>query len=93
MSIAQDANFVAEPEEFWHAVGDVDHRQAAKLQLFNKGEKILRVGFGERTGGFIKNENARIRANGRGDLHKLLLRGREGAHGLGHVERDADGFE
>ena len=72
-AVAEDADGVAEAEDFGHAVGDVDHGDAAFFEIFDEGEKLLGFAFGEGAGGFVEDQDVGARADGGGDLDHLFL--------------------
>ena len=92
-AVAQHADAVAQAEKLRHAVRHVDDGEAARLQPLDEFKEMLGVGRGERAGGLVEDDDARVGADRGGDLHELLLRGGEGAHGEVDVERDLDRAE
>jgi len=80
-AIAQDCDGVAQAEDFFHAVRDVDDGDAALLELREKMEEMLTLVRGEGAGGFIHHDDLRVGADGGGDLDDLLLTGGETADG------------
>ena len=80
-SVAHDRHAVGDDAQLLHAVGDVDDAHALGLQPADEREQILDFRFGQRRGGLVHDENARVAEGQRlGDFHHLLLGDGERAH-------------
>ena len=89
-AVAQDGDRVADGEDLVQAVGDEQHGRAALAQRAHDAEQPLDLEPGERRGGLVHDQHARVEAERLGDLDQLLVGDREAAHGLLGVELDAE---
>jgi hypothetical protein len=92
-AVAQDGNGVAQAEDFFHAMGDVDDGDAAGFEFFEEREKMFAFADGERTGRLVHDDDFRADTESGGDLGHLFLAGGEVLHGGIDVERGFDFFE
>ena len=72
-AVSQHGDAVADTPDFRHAVGDIDDADTAGLQLFDKGEQLIGLVIGQRSGRLIEDQNRKLRPEGLGDLDHLLL--------------------
>ena len=89
-AIAQDGDFVAEAEDFLHAMGDVDDRDAALFQVGQQVEEVLALGERKGTRGFVHHDHPRMRAHRGGDLDDLLLPRAKSVDGQIHIDGSLD---
>ena len=88
---AQDRHPVADAGDLAEVVRDVQARDAAVAQAPDDAEQLLRLGAGERGGGLVEDDEARVVVDERpGHLHELALGGPEVAHETGRREPDAE---
>ena len=78
-AVLEDGDRVAEVEDLLEPVGDVEDRDAAVGQPPDDGVEEPDLVVGQRGGGLVHRDDARVVADGLGDLDDLLLGDRQGA--------------
>ena len=73
MPVAQDGDRVAQPHHVAQDVADVDDRDAPGAKPPDLGEQALALARGQRGGGLIEDDDARVGAQRLGDLDQLPL--------------------
>ncbi len=86
-TVAQDGHPVDDVAHLVQPVGDVEHADAARLEVLDDLEQRLGLAFGQRGGRFVEDEYPGVQGQRLGDLHHLLLGHRQ----LGHRGAGADG--
>ena len=89
-AVAQHRHLIAELEDFLHPMRDIDHRDAALLQMRQQLKQMLAFVRGERTGRFVHDDDPRAGADRGGNLNNLFLASRELANRLVNVEVSLD---
>ena len=89
-AVAEDGDAVGEGEDFVQLVGDVDARDALRAQVAEDREEDLHLVLGERGGGLVEDEDARVFAQRLHDLDELLFPHAEMRDGRGGVDRDLE---
>ena len=92
-AVAQHRDAVAEREHLGHAVRDVDDGDAVGLQPRDQREQQLGLAVGQRRGRLVHHQDARVLADGLGDLDHLLLGDAERVDDDGRIDVEADRVE
>ena len=82
MPVTKNGNVIANLEDFFHAVGDIDNTAALRFQLAYDAEQGFGFGIGQRIGRFIHNDDFRLKAQHFGDFNHLLVTDGKIAHQL-----------
>ena len=85
-AVAQHRDPVREHEHLLEAVADVDDADAALAQPADDAEQAQDVGLGERRGGLVHDQDARVLGQRLGDLDPLPVADRERADDARDVE-------
>ena len=87
-AVPHDGHIIADAQDLFHLVGDVNDAAALVTQHVDDAEQVLHLGLRQGGGGFVKDDDLGIVADGLGDLHHLPLGHGHGGHdGLGvHVD-------
>ena len=80
LAVAHDGHAVHDVLQFLQPVGDVDDAVIRGAKVPDDAEEILDLAGGERGGGLVHDEDARVHGKGLGDLHHLLLGDGQVAH-------------
>ena len=80
LAVAHDGHAIHDMLQFLQTVGDVDDAMVRGAQVPDDAEEILDLARGERGGGLIHDEDARVHGKRLGDLHHLLLGDGQIAH-------------
>ena len=78
-AVAKHGDTIRYGENFFEPVADVDDADALPLDVADDGEQALDLVRGQRGGGFIHHDDARLESERLRNLHELLLRGGEPA--------------
>ena len=93
LTIPHDGHVVADAQDLFHLMGDVDDAAALVPQHVDDAEQMLHFRFRQRGGGLVEHDDLGIVGNRLGDLHHLPLGNRQSGHdGLG-VNRDLQRIE
>src|SRR6266542_1782434 len=90
LPVAQHGDRIAETMNLPHAMRDIEHGHAARLEHADQREQSLGVVLAQTARWFIEDDDARAGPDGRRDLHELLLGGRQRIHGTIRIDRCAD---
>jgi hypothetical protein len=90
LAVAQDGDGVADREDLVEPVGDEEHAGAALLERSDHPEEPLDLVPGERRGGLVHDQHARVEGQRLGDLDDLLVGDAQAADRLLGVELDAE---
>ena len=93
VTITQDGDVVANSEELFNSVGDVDQRDAASFQFAHEAKKLRGLRGGERARRLVHHDHFSSGANRGGDLHKLFPAGGECADDGIRVDVGSDGSQ
>ncbi len=85
LTIAHHGNPVAIPENFGHAVRDVDYPDTPRREAPHDDEQLLRFMFGQRCSRFVQDQDTAIQSQGLGNLDQLLLGNRQPTGGQSWV--------
>ncbi len=77
---------VTDLENFLHAVRDINHRNALRLQIADDAKQDLRLLYRKRRGRLVQDQKPNIQQNRLGHLHYLHHRGRKRADIRGGVD-------
>ena len=72
-SVPHDRHPVADPEDFLHSVGDVDHADPLGAQALHNGEQCVDLPLCQAGGGLIHDQDFRLDGQGLHHLNHLLL--------------------
>ena len=89
VAVAQHRDLVADLEDLVHLVGNVDQRNALRLEHPHHFKQFVNFLHGQRGSGLVQNDHLGVVADRLGDLAHLPLRHRHIAHGLGQVDGHA----
>ncbi len=92
-AVAQHGDAVGELVHLRHAVADVDQRDALRAQLAHQPEQVLGLARGQRGGGLVEHQDARLAVQRAGDLDHLLLGDGQAADGRARPERRAEALQ
>ena len=76
LPVTKDRHVVANLEDLFHTVGDIDDTAPLRLQFADDAEQRFGFGIGQRIGRFIHNDDFRFEAQHFGDFHHLLIANR-----------------
>lgn len=79
-SIAEDGDAITDGAQFFEAVSDIDDSHLAVAEGSDDAEDFVGLAFGERTGGFVEDEEGGAVGNGAADFDQLLAGGAELFH-------------
>lgn len=79
-AVAHHGHLVAEILDLLHVVRDEDHGDALRPQIAQHRKEAVHLALHERRGRLVQHEHLRLLRQRPGDLHDLLLRGRQVAH-------------
>ena len=80
LPVAEDGDVIADVEDLFHTVRDIDNPAPLRLQLADHAEQGFSFGIGQGVGRFIHNDDLRLKAQYLRDFHHLLIANREIAH-------------
>jgi len=92
-AVAEHGDAIREGEDFVEPVRDVDAGDAARAQVAEDGEEHLHFMLGERGGGFVEDEDARVLGQRLDDFDELLFAHAEPPDGRGGIDGDAEAVE
>ena len=79
-AVAHHDHFVGDALDLVQLVRDVDEGHAFGLELRHQREQALRFAGGQRRGGLVHDQQARLACQRLGDFHQLLFRDDQLAH-------------
>ena len=82
LPVAKDRHIIANLEDLFHTVRDIDNSAPLRLQLADDAEQRFRFGIGQCVRWFIHNDDLRLKAQHLGDFNHLLIANRQIAHQL-----------
>ena len=89
VAVAQHRDLVADLEDLVHLVGNVDQRNALRLEHPHHFKQFVNFLYGQRGSGLVQNDHLGVVADRLGNLAHLPLRHRHVAHGLGQIDGHA----
>ena len=73
LPIAKYRDVIANLEDLFHTVGDIDNTAPLRFQFADYAEQGFGLGVGQRIGGLIHNDDLRLKAQHLSDLNHLLI--------------------
>ena len=87
-AVPHDGDFVGNPLDFRHLVGDVDDAHAPVPEHIDNLEQVLHFLFRQGGGGLVKDDDFGVIGNRLGNFHHLPLRNGHGAHNPSGIHID-----
>jgi hypothetical protein len=88
LAVPHHGDAIAEPEDLFELVRDVDQRDAPRPQPVERREQVRRLPPGQGGGRLVQDEDAAIEGQGARDLQELLLGRAERGHFRFRAHRD-----
>lgn len=88
LTVPHDGDFIGDPQDFVHFVGDVDDGHAPVPEHVDDAEQVFHFLFGQGRGRFVEYDDLGVEGDRLGDFHHLSGSHRHGAHDLLRVHID-----
>ena len=88
LTVAQNSDLVAQLENLFHLVRDINNAAAAIFQLANNGEQVVHLFLGQRRGRLVHDDDFGVIGERLGDFDHLHLRNRKRSHFVARIDID-----